>query len=191
MMIPSFMCHFTRFYLLLSGRPVLICSKPPNRSWRLKSVDDIWRHGPFHEPPSHGAVGAGRLDVKQFDKPKWLRHEHCHSSREQGGHAWLQGWLLCLEGDFELRRSGPVAKAGPERSLAKLSYWNLWDLLYIYNGFILHSPVWPLSFDTCTLPNLFRCTAKKGSMKYRWYIIYIQRGREMASMHCFCGFPAP
>ena len=66
-------------------------------------------HGPFHESPSHGAVGAGRLDVEQFDEPKWFRHEHCHSSRKQGGHAWLQGWLLCLEGDFELRRSGTLA----------------------------------------------------------------------------------
>ena len=94
---------------------------PPNRSWRLKSVDDIWRHGPFHEPPSGGAVGAGRLDVEQLDEPKWFRHEHCHSSREQGGHAWFQGWLLCLEGDFELRRSGTAAEAGPECVLAKWS----------------------------------------------------------------------
>ena len=76
-------------------------------------------HGSLREPPPHGAVGAGRLDVELLD-PERLRHEQCHSKGQQGGHEGIQGRLLCLEGDFELGRSGTLAEAGPECNLAEI-----------------------------------------------------------------------
>ena len=48
-------------------------------------------HGPLHERPPHGAVGAGRLDVKLLDQPERLRHEQRHPKGQQGGHEGIQG----------------------------------------------------------------------------------------------------
>jgi hypothetical protein len=97
--------HLAQFFSLIGRAPVL----------RLLS------HVPLHEPPPDGAVGAGRLDVVRLDQPERLRHEQRHPKGQQGGHEGFQGRLLCLEGDFELRRSGTLAEAGSERILAAFS----------------------------------------------------------------------
>ena len=82
-------------------------------------------HGALSEPPPHGAVGAGRLDVELLDQPKRLRHEQRHPKGQQGGHEGIQGRLLCLEGDLELGRSGTLAEAGSECILAEETWVTL------------------------------------------------------------------
>ena len=98
-------CISAQFFSLIGRAPVL----------------RLLHHVPLHEPPPDGAVGAGRLDVELLDQPERLRHEQRHPKGQQGGHEGFQGRLLCLEGDFELRRSGTLAEAGSERILAAFS----------------------------------------------------------------------